>query len=354
MASHTSLFRAVNYGVYPGVFLLVLLFCAGCSDPTGLGDPIKQAVAVLDNGIERLGSESADWRRVLEETRDKLPSEIRDDVNTVLSRAIETTGVEFRCGGVDFVRTRVRQDLIRIRADLLKQTIPAKEPTFCHVDPPAVDTSRLPPWINIIGYDFDTTPIQVILHYGDQYQDVSEFLQKPTHYHMTLNLGENGVRLLPFSSEFILKWNNRVISTIGISLISTPAPISIPLPTTYEITVITGNRDGAGTDANVFIDLYGTKSQILRKELDTRDHNDFERGHTDIFRITVPNAIGNLQQIHIGHDNSGKASGWFLSAVSVKNLRTGENWDFPCNRWFAVDEEDRQIYRDIFPGGPCK
>lgn len=48
--------------------------------------------------------------------------------------------------------------------------------------------------------------------------------------------------------------------------------------TQYEVYVFTGNKFGAGTDARVFITLFGEKGQSKEIELESKDHNDFEKG----------------------------------------------------------------------------
>jgi len=54
----------------------------------------------------------------------------------------------------------------------------------------------------------------------------------------------------------------------------------------YEITVWTGNVRGAGTDSNVFIQMYGeggkTEEYVLRNRT-----NNFEQGEVDKFKVTV-------------------------------------------------------------------
>src|SRR5690606_24654151 len=58
--------------------------------------------------------------------------------------------------------------------------------------------------------------IEALLQNSNGTFDVSNSLDRPTHYHMTLNLGGTGVNLSPQSQRLILRWNDRVISTIGI------------------------------------------------------------------------------------------------------------------------------------------
>ena len=64
--------------------------------------------------------------------------------------------------------------------------------------------------------------------------------------------------------------------------------ISIFAATSYHIAVETGDCRNAGTDANVFVCLWGSNGDTGRRPLkyaasDARHRNKFERGHIDKF-----------------------------------------------------------------------
>lgn len=110
---------------------------------------------------------------------------------------------------------------------------------------------------------------------------------------------------------------------------------------TYSITVYTGDVDDAGTDANVFISIYGSKGSTEEFQLDSGD-NDFERG--SVFNASFDlNDLGDLRAIHIRHDNYGPRPGWWLDKVDIRNEESNKSWSFPCHRWLARDELDHRI-----------
>ncbi len=121
----------------------------------------------------------------------------------------------------------------------------------------------------------------------------------------------------------------------------------IKRPVIYRITVNTGNVKDAGTDANVYITLYGTLGNGGERILDNADDN-FEQGKTDIFSLQMRD-IGEIEYLRIRHDNSGKKPGWFLDKIDIQNEATGTSWSFPCKRWLAVDEGDGSIDRILEP-----
>lgn len=86
--------------------------------------------------------------------------------------------------------------------------------------------------------------------------------------------------------------------------------------TEYEITVITGDKIGAGTDANVYITIYGKNGQTAKLPLKSKTKNVFERNTSDIFTEKA-NCVGPLTKIRIEHDNTGAGPGWYLERVSA-------------------------------------
>jgi Ca2+-binding RTX toxin-like protein len=114
----------------------------------------------------------------------------------------------------------------------------------------------------------------------------------------------------------------------------------------YSVTVVTGDPDKAGTDADVFITLIGTNGKSKEISLDNPTNN-FEQGHIDVFNLNSTDIgnvdLGEIKQIRVRHDNSGSGPGWFLNYVTVDNLNTDQAWTFPANRWLARDEEDHKI-----------
>eukprot|EP01125_Pyxidicula_operculata_P000601 TRINITY_DN105_c0_g1_i2.p1 TRINITY_DN105_c0_g1~~TRINITY_DN105_c0_g1_i2.p1 ORF type:complete len:1400 (+),score=456.41 TRINITY_DN105_c0_g1_i2:301-4200(+) len=117
----------------------------------------------------------------------------------------------------------------------------------------------------------------------------------------------------------------------------------------YKVTVLTGNVKGAGTDADVSINIYGTNGDTGDRILDSNGNN-FERGQTDVFGFDAVD-LGKITKIRIGHNNKGFGAGWYLEKVTVRNQTTGEDSFFPAGRWLATDEEDGNTYCEIATEG---
>ena len=108
----------------------------------------------------------------------------------------------------------------------------------------------------------------------------------------------------------------------------------------------TGDKRGAGTDAEVLINIFGTLGNSGERKLDNNKNN-FERNQYvlelnlsnlesiiflavnrlfinyswDHFRVDefiVEGApLGQLKRVRIGHDDSGPGAGWFLNKVKT-------------------------------------
>nr|XP_025128908.1 lipoxygenase homology domain-containing protein 1-like [Bubalus bubalis] len=117
----------------------------------------------------------------------------------------------------------------------------------------------------------------------------------------------------------------------------------------YEVKVYTGDVLGAGTDADVFINIFGEYGDTGERRLENEKDN-FEKGAEDKFMLDAPD-LGQLMKINVGHNNKGASAGWFLSKVVIEDIGNKRKYDFPLNRWLALDEDDGKIQRDILVGG---
>lgn len=74
----------------------------------------------------------------------------------------------------------------------------------------------------------------------------------------------------------------------------------------YIVSVKTSDKFGAGTDANVCIQLVGEKGVSDAIPLKKSQHrNKFERNQVDKFIFLNMHSMGKLKEVVIWHDNSG-------------------------------------------------
>ena len=119
----------------------------------------------------------------------------------------------------------------------------------------------------------------------------------------------------------------------------------------YTVYVKTGDRKGAGTDANVYIALHndqGTRSRNIHLNCLWRD--DFERGRTDSFPVKNLPHFGDVVRVELWRDSAGFGSDWYVDLVEVVNEETKKRHLFPVHRWikekFVLREFDAVLPQD--------
>jgi hypothetical protein len=121
----------------------------------------------------------------------------------------------------------------------------------------------------------------------------------------------------------------------------------------YLIETHTGTKRGAGTDADVFCNIFGDYGDTGERQLENSvtNRSKFESGQVDVFKVEAVD-LKNLKKIRIGHNGKKSGSGWFLNKVVVRQ-ENNSKYDkiFECNRWLAVDEDDGQIIRELYAEG---
>uniref|UniRef100_A0A671Q5U9 Polycystic kidney disease 1 like 2a n=1 Tax=Sinocyclocheilus anshuiensis TaxID=1608454 RepID=A0A671Q5U9_9TELE len=104
----------------------------------------------------------------------------------------------------------------------------------------------------------------------------------------------------------------------------------------YLLSINTGHRRGASTSSQVMT-LQGTEGESEPHHLTDPEKPVFERGGLDMYLLTTPFSLGELQSIRLWHDNSGQHPAWYVNKVMVQDLETGQKWHFLCNSWLSVD-----------------
>jgi hypothetical protein len=216
------------------VLMVLISFLSGCGifdKILNTGTDIKtETLNTLNDAITALQSQSADWQQVLKETVNKLSkdaqSTLRAEVSNLLSRTVAQGGVELRCDA-DFIRARIREELVRLKAKFMGQPEPVVDPAFCQVVPIAVDRELIPDrlkQVEFYGYNFDQAGgLGVFVEgAGGQRINITDKLDKPTTYAMTLKFGASGVQLDNASARLVLEWGGKQISTVAVIQPTTP------------------------------------------------------------------------------------------------------------------------------------
>eukprot|EP00854_Cymbomonas_tetramitiformis_P004275 gene4275-5262_t len=116
---------------------------------------------------------------------------------------------------------------------------------------------------------------------------------------------------------------------------------------TYTILVYTGDKVGAGTSAEIFIELYGEGGDSTGERKLKLDADQVLNRNTHAkFEIEAGN-LGPLTKIRIGHDNSGPKPAWYLDKVRIRSERDRQKWMFLCSNWLAKEKGDRLLEREL-------
>ncbi|XP_066545811.1 oxygen-regulated protein 1 [Amia ocellicauda] len=118
--------------------------------------------------------------------------------------------------------------------------------------------------------------------------------------------------------------------------------------TVYEARVVTGDLWNAGTDANVYITVYGENGDTgSRQLLNSKKPTKFCKGQTDVFTLEAVH-LGHLSKVVIGHDGLGPGQGWFLEKVVLFDSLKDMEYTFNSNRWLDQEEMDGKIVRELY------
>jgi len=90
----------------------------------------------------------------------------------------------------------------------------------------------------------------------------------------------------------------------------------------WTVWVYTSDMKMAGTDANVFICMYGDGGKTDDIALRNKSDN-FESGKCDTFKIEAAK-IGAPYKLRVWHDNKGLTAGWHLDRIEAENMETKE------------------------------
>uniref|UniRef100_A0A8C4J5U9 Polycystin family receptor for egg jelly n=1 Tax=Dromaius novaehollandiae TaxID=8790 RepID=A0A8C4J5U9_DRONO len=120
----------------------------------------------------------------------------------------------------------------------------------------------------------------------------------------------------------------------------------------FLVTLYTGSRLGAGTKADVFLQLIGQDGTSDVHCLQHPHFPSFRQGSTDTFLLTTKRDLGDICSLRVWHNNKGPSPSWFLSRAKVENMYTKKIWFFICRKWLALDKDDHLLERTFTVTNP--
>ncbi|NXC14669.1 PKDRE protein, partial [Corythaeola cristata] len=113
----------------------------------------------------------------------------------------------------------------------------------------------------------------------------------------------------------------------------------------FLVTSYTGSRWGAGTKADVFLQLIGKNGTSAIHCLRHPHFLCFQQGSIDCFLLTTKKDLGDIRSLRVWHNNKGSSPSWFLSRAKVENMSTRKTWFFMCRKWLSLEKGDRLLER---------
>jgi hypothetical protein len=105
-----------------------------------------------------------------------------------------------------------------------------------------------------------------------------------------------------------------------------------PHISTYVLTVKTGNRPNAGTDATIDFHLIGEQGHVTSTRISAHKPGLFERGSTALVTLRGKD-VGRPTRLRVTHDGVGIAPDWFLETIKVQKAGDPNPHTFRFNRW---------------------
>lgn len=112
----------------------------------------------------------------------------------------------------------------------------------------------------------------------------------------------------------------------------------------YKILFKTGDKIGAGTNANVYVILRGPDVNTEETNLRTHNENVFTRSSLHECLVQSEADIGMVKQIELWRDNAGWFSSWYIDWIEVINLETRRKSMFQVQKW--IKEDIHYIFSD--------
>uniref|UniRef100_A0A915KHK6 PLAT domain-containing protein n=1 Tax=Romanomermis culicivorax TaxID=13658 RepID=A0A915KHK6_ROMCU len=125
--------------------------------------------------------------------------------------------------------------------------------------------------------------------------------------------------------------------------------ISVEQKSIIPISTKTSDIFGAGTDANVFVQMTGEQgvSDVIQLKNSENHAHKFQRNQSDIFITDEIGDVGPIIEVHIWHDNKGLGASWHLDTVEICDACSNVIYQFKCNRWLSKLRDDGQLRRAL-------
>ncbi|CAL8467001.1 g6537 [Coccomyxa elongata] len=113
----------------------------------------------------------------------------------------------------------------------------------------------------------------------------------------------------------------------------------------YEVQVVTGHGQDAGSDLSVYLELrdnLGSSSGMFRLDAISSFPKPFQRATISYCQVTCQR-LAQVQKLIIQCDAS--SPGWFIEEICVKRVKDGTWTHFPCSDWLTEADGPLELER---------
>ncbi|XP_073487711.1 oxygen-regulated protein 1 isoform X2 [Aquarana catesbeiana] len=147
------------------------------------------------------------------------------------------------------------------------------------------------------------------------------------------------ISFYPNNASFLEQNGSKDVAEVAAVLPNKPPLTEV----TYSIYVKTGHFPASGTDADVFITIFGENGDSCRRHL---RHSSlpkiFVKGKVNFFKIKALD-LGMLSGVHVEHNAVGYGAGWYLDQITIQASDKADiKYLFPCQRWLDTAINDKQ------------
>lgn len=170
----------------------------------------------------------------------------------------------------------------------------------------------------------------ICLHLGNiRHWNDNQFGNSPLKFSpFLLSLAGSGSYCATAFKDVTLRRQNTSVSSSGEERSSdgdsaSEEASSMTMKKAFHLVVKTGDQEGAGTDANVYVALEDEKGLVTPSvKLDKIFYNDLERSKRDTYNLECPVDFGIVKHLRLSRDTRGLADDWFCDYIHVEDRRT--------------------------------
>lgn len=268
---------------------LLILICYGCK---GILDGFlaetnllrQQSIAAMDKAINEMESAPSEYARILNDLKDELVEEVREEVITVIETATAEAQSSILCV-IDAIPNRVLRNLRRIRHEFIlgnQETFQERiTPVICQVVKSTIDLTKNPDTrkkIAFYGYDFLHRDSFAVYFVNANASTQIENIFFQSNYESIVDLSDLSDDFLSQYNYLALRYNDIELSTIPIqhdnrppetkTVYITPSRFGYLAPWTY------GDREFKGHGPNVVVHCklrYNSKQVFLDVDFQAKE-----------------------------------------------------------------------------------